>query len=112
MTRRRIARRVALSKCHQNTCITATSCETLATKDMHYPVQCFSVRREAGRAWIVSGELGPTVGESWHGARMAGVRSSPSRGGGRRVVSGFSVLLSLSLPSTLVTKEATRKESA
>jgi hypothetical protein len=112
MTSRRIARRIALSRCHQNTCIDAESGETLATKDMHYRVQFFPVRRVAARAWLVPGKLEPTVGDRRHGASAAGVRPSPSRGGARRVVSGFPAVLPLSIPSSLATKEKTLKEPA
>lgn len=41
MDSRRIARRVVLSKRHQNTRVQAANSERLATKDMHYQVQLF-----------------------------------------------------------------------
>jgi hypothetical protein len=112
MTSRRIARRIALSRCHQNTCVDAESGEILATKDMHYPVQFFPVRRVAAQAWLVPGKLEPTVGERRYGASAAGVRPSPSRGGARRVVLCCSVLPPLSIPFSLATKETTLKEPA
>jgi hypothetical protein len=104
MSSRRIARRVASRSRCQNTSPGADVVKTLVTKDMHCPVQSFSVggpgRRLAiaARWWLVAWLMG-------HGQRRAGVRLFFQYGGARRVVWRVVPVLTPCLSPSLVTKE-------
>lgn len=105
MRRRRVARRVALSKRHRNTCVNAAKGETLATKDMHCIVQFFPTPGSAGGLRDSLAEQVLAVGEKGRGAVVAGVWRSPTRRVARRVAWATAPVLPLLPLSALATKQ-------
>jgi hypothetical protein len=108
----RVARRVASMNRRQNACARTGKRERLATKDMHYAVQSFSVSQEAGRLAVVVVER-RLVGRSLVcESSAAGVRFlSPCRGA-RRVAWRAAPGVPLCIPPSLVTKQRKGSDAA
>lgn len=104
----RVARRIALPSQPRTARRDAESVSTLATKDMHAPVQSFPVSRRAGRRLVVERQsLVSGLGREWS---AAGVCLFSLSRGARRVAWPAACVVPLCISPSLATKQHKRSD--